>query len=309
VGSAESLITLLKRFSLSSLKMFCKNCHSSGGLSGVYTPHNLMDGKRNTYPSRHFVCNTCRPKEGDMFSQGEDGGMFFSSQTARKLLCHPLPSIYRSQEDERTMLDEKGNHGTKLSAPLAVRTFDIDDFAFGAISTTFTHHPLSSSPESANSGPLHESNTGKWPIMEAKHPLHFSSSSQRQSKGAPGLLKIHDSNVSYSDFAYIFESVKKREEVPFRQTRNWLKKQTRSGSVFIACGRKLQGQGISEPAYAHMNKSPSISVKTNSSLGRLKSVDRQNKLSRQDDLDEDMRRILYQLNANFKLQALGCGPE
>ena len=47
------------------------------------------------------------------------------------------------------------------SAPLAMRTFHVDDFAFGAVSTTFTlglsiPPPLSSSPESGSSGDLLE---------------------------------------------------------------------------------------------------------------------------------------------------------
>merc|ERR1719180_291711 len=98
------------------------------------------------------------------------------------------------------MLDVKcsrmtmGIPGAKLSAPLAVRTFDVDDFAFGAVSTTFTlggppppdHHPLpsslSSSPESANSGSLYESNTGHWSLLkkEARHTALFPSPSKRR---------------------------------------------------------------------------------------------------------------------------------
>ena len=52
------------------------------------------------------------------------------------------------------------------SAPLAMRTFHVDEFAFGAVSTTFTlglstppahpPPPLSSSPESGSSGDLLE---------------------------------------------------------------------------------------------------------------------------------------------------------
>lgn len=297
--------------------MFCKNCHTSGEQGGVYTSHNLMDGKR--VPS-NFVCNTCGATGGDFLSQGEEDGAFFQSQAARKLLCHPLPSVYRSQEAEGRMLEEKGsrltirNPGPKFSAPLAVRTFDIDDFAFGAVSTTFTlgvplppvHHPLSSSlsssPESANSGTLHESNNGQLPHMEgeAKHPVHYSNN-LRQSRGTPGLRKIHDSNAPCADVAFRFESVKKREIGSFRQTRNWLKKQTSPVSVFTSCAGNLQGV----PAPDHMNKSSSscCSVKANSSLDRSKSADCRSQLSRQEDLDEDMTRILDQLKSNFKMEA------
>ena len=84
-----------------------------------------MDGKR--------ACNTCGTRSD--FS-GSGDGMFVKSQAARKLLCHPLPSTYRSQEAEGVMLDVKSSRltmgipGPKFSAPLAVRTFDVDHFAF-----------------------------------------------------------------------------------------------------------------------------------------------------------------------------------
>ena len=300
---------------MSCLKMFCKNCHSSDEQGEVYTSQNLMDGKRFTCTvPRNFVCNTCGATGGNFLSPGEEDGVFFQSQAARRLLCHPLPSVFRRQEAEGRMPEEKGsrltlgNPGPKFSAPLAVRTFDIDDFAFGAVSTTFTHHPpsssLSSSPESANSGSLHESNTGQWRRMEgeAKHPVLFSSNNQRQSRGKPGLRNIYDSNVSCADVSFRFEPVKKGEIVSFRQTRNWLKKQTSLGSVFTSsCDGKLQG--VPAPTHAHMKKSPSSSVEANSNLGRSKPVDCRSQLSGQEDLDEDMTRILDQLNASFKLEA------
>ena len=167
--------------------MFCKNCNHNGKHDGVCGPHTLMDGKR--------VCNNCGTTRDP---SGSGDCMFFKSQAARKLLCHPLPSTYRSQEAEGVMLDVKSSKLTmgiprpKLSVPLAVRTFDVDDFAFGAVSTTFftlggppppDYHlrssSLSSSPESANSGSLHESNTIYWSPMdkEARHTVHFSSPS------------------------------------------------------------------------------------------------------------------------------------
>ena len=113
--------------------MFCKNCHSSGEQGGVYTARNLMASKRVAYPvHQNFVCNTCGATQ-DVLSQGKEAEVFFQSQTARKLLCHPLPMIYRSQEAERTMmLEEKGSRLTrpKVSTPLAVRTFDIEIGSF-----------------------------------------------------------------------------------------------------------------------------------------------------------------------------------
>merc|ERR1719180_397177 len=117
------------------------------------------------------------------------------------------------------MLDVKSSRatmsirGTKLSAPLAVRTFDIDHFAFGAVSTTFTlggppppdHHllslSLSSSPESANSGSLYESNTSHWPFMEkeARRTMLFPSPSKNLRRKNLGLQRIHESSVLSAD--------------------------------------------------------------------------------------------------------------
>merc|ERR1719234_664927 len=141
------------------------------------------------------VCIACGTRRD--FS-GSGYGMFFKSQPARKLLCHPLPSTYRSQEAEGVMLGVKSSRlAMGISAPLAVRTFDVDHFAFGAVSTTFTlggppppdHHPrcssLSSSPESANSGSLYESNTSHWPFVEkeARRTKLFPSPSKKSEKG------------------------------------------------------------------------------------------------------------------------------
>ena len=246
--------------------------------------------------------------------------MFFKSQAARKLLCHPLPSTYRSQEAEGVMLDVKsskltmGIPGPKLSVPLAVRTFDVDDFAFGAVSTTFftlggppppDYHlrssSLSSSPESANSGSLHESNTIHWSPMdkEARHTVHFSSPSNNLRGENLGLQKIHDSSILGADATLGLKSVDKEEIVSFRQTRNWLKKQISSATVSTMCGEKPQG--ALAQASAHINKSNSGSSKTNSSVGKL-TEDCQGQLPIQGDLNEDMTRILDQLKASFKLE-------
>ena len=259
--------------------------------------HTAMDGKRITCTvASNFVCNTCG-----------------TSQATRKLLCHPLPSVYRSQEVAGAMLKEKSSRlstgilGPKSSAPLAVRTFGVDDFAFGAVSTTFTlevpplpnHHPLSSSPESANSGSLQEGNTGSghWSSMEEeeRHSVHFPPSSnisrpRREKLGLQG-----------ADSASGLESVKRGELFTFRQTRNWLKKQTSSATVFTQIGGKKL-HGVAAPAYAHINESTKSDAKATPSLGRP-SERCQSQLAIQEDLDEDMRRILDQLQANIKLEA------
>merc|ERR1712192_378857 len=108
---------------------------------------------------------------------------------------------------EGVMPDVKSSRLTMgISAPLAVRTFDVDDFAFGAVSTTFTlggplppdHHPrsssLSSSPECANSGSLYESNTSHWSLLEkeARPAMLFPSPSKNLRGGNLGLQKIPD---------------------------------------------------------------------------------------------------------------------
>ena len=288
--------------------MFCKNCHYNGKQDGVCGPHMLMEGKR--------VCNTCETTRD--FS-GNGDRMFFKSQAARKLLCHPLPSAYRSQEAEGVMLDVKSSRltmgipGPKLSAPLAVRTFDVDEFAFGAVSTTFTlggtpppdHHPLlsslSSSPESANSGSLHESNIIHCTLMEkkARPTVHFSSPSKNLRRENLGLQKIDDSSVLGADAILGLKLVDKEEIVSSRQTRNWLKKQTSSATVFTMCGEKPQGAPAQ--ASAHINKSNSGSAKANFSAGKL-TEDCQGQLPIQGDLNEDMTRILDQLKASFKLE-------
>ena len=106
--------------------------------------------------------------------------MSLKRQPARKLICHPLPSDYRRQVAEevgRSKPDEKNSKPRiKSSAPLAMRTFHVDDFVFGAVSSTFTlgapppppppADPLlfsspTSSPESGSSGGLWEIKTGE----------------------------------------------------------------------------------------------------------------------------------------------------
>ena len=160
--------------------MFRKHCHHSGEQSGVYTPHTLMDGNRNTFlVLRNFVCNACGATEDFDGSRKEVLGVSLKRQPARKLICHPLPSDYRRQVAEevgRSKLDEKNSkRRIKSSAPLAMRTFHVDDFVFGAVSSTFTlgapppppADPLlfssstSSSPETGSSGGLWERKTGE----------------------------------------------------------------------------------------------------------------------------------------------------
>ena len=102
--------------------------------------------------------------------------MSLKRQPARKLICHPLPSDYRRQVAEevgRSKLGEKNSKPRiKSSAPLAMRTFHVDDFVFGAVSSTFTLGApppppppadplLFSSPESGSSGGLWERKTGE----------------------------------------------------------------------------------------------------------------------------------------------------
>ena len=100
--------------------------------------------------------------------------MSLKRQPARKLICQPLPSDYRRQVAEevgRSKLDEKNSkRRIKSSAPLAMRTFHVDDFVFGAVSSTFTLGApppppadplLFSSPESGSSGGLWERKTAR----------------------------------------------------------------------------------------------------------------------------------------------------
>ena len=162
--------------------MFRKHCHHSGEQSGVYTPHTLVDGNRNTFlVLRNFVCNTCGATGDFDGSRKEVLGVSLKRQPARKLICQPLPSDYRRQVAEevgRSKLGEKNSKPRiKSSAPLAMRTFHVDDFVFGAVSSTFTlgapppppppadpllfSSPTSSSPESGSSGGLWERKTGE----------------------------------------------------------------------------------------------------------------------------------------------------
>ena len=135
---------------------------------------------------------------------------------------------------------------------------------------------------------------------EARHSVHFPPSSSYLGQRREKLQKIHDFSAPGADSAFGVESVKRGEVFTYRQTRNWLKKQTSSATVFTQAGGKLQGVAV--PAYAHINKSTGGSAKANSNLGGS-TGHCQSQLSIEEDLDEDMTRILNQLKANIRLEA------
>jgi len=151
------------------MKMNCKYCeYEKNG-------RNLLlgfDKERINYRlAQNSLCGTCgtgTPGRGFLNSDDIPG-----SKPAQKMLCHPLPSAYRNKaaptsSQQVSCSSERITRAPRFmaSAPLAMRTFHVDDFAFGAVSTTFTlglstpsaypPPPLSSSPESGSSDDLLE---------------------------------------------------------------------------------------------------------------------------------------------------------
>merc|ERR1712243_287193 len=118
-------------------------------------------------------------------------------------------------------------------------------------------------------------------VEEARDAVRFFSNNRRRGKSSPH--KIDGPNISCADVAFGFESVEKGEIVSFRQTRNRLKKQTSSDTVFKASSG------------AHRNVSTSNLAKADSiELGGSMLLDCQSQLSSPHDMDEDMTRILNQ---------------
>ena len=153
------------------MKMNCKYCeHEKNGSKLLL---GLDKEMINCPVSHHFLCSTCGTGTSDRGFPNFNEGDILERKPAQKMLCHPLPSAFRnkaapapSQEVYYTGERITGAPGSMASAPLAMRTFHVDDFAFGAVSTTFTlglstppaypPPPLSSSPESGSSGDLLE---------------------------------------------------------------------------------------------------------------------------------------------------------
>ena len=154
------------------MKMYCKYCeHEKNGSMKLLLG---IDKEMINCPvSHHFLCSTCGTGTSDRGFPNFNEGDISGRKPAQKMLCHPLPSAFRnkaapasSQEVYYTGERITGAPGSMASAPLAMRTFHVDDFAFGAVSTTFTlglsilsaypPPPLSSSPESGSSGDLPE---------------------------------------------------------------------------------------------------------------------------------------------------------
>jgi len=151
------------------MKMYCKYCeHEKNGSKLLLGIDKEMI---NCPVSHHFLCSTCGTGTTDRGFPNSNEGDISGRKPAQKMLCHPLPSAYRnkaapasSQQTSYTSKRISGAPRFMASAPLAMRTFHVDDFAFGAVSTTFTlglstppaypPPPLSSSPGAGSSGDL-----------------------------------------------------------------------------------------------------------------------------------------------------------
>merc|ERR1712013_722736 len=123
--------------------------------------------------SHHFLCSTCGTGTTDRGFLNSNEGDISGRKPAQKMICHPLPFAFRnkaapasSQQESCSSERITGAPRFMAPAPLAMRTFHVDDFAFGAVSTTFTlglstppaypPPPLSSSPGAGSSGDLLE---------------------------------------------------------------------------------------------------------------------------------------------------------
>lgn len=151
------------------MKMYCKYCeHEKNGSKLLLGIDKEMI---NCPVSHHFLCSTCGTGTTDRGFPNSNEGDISGRKPAQKMICHPLPSAFRnkaapasSQQVSCSSERITGAPRFMASAPLAMRTFHVDEFAFGAVSTTFTlglstppaypPPPLSSSPESGSSGDL-----------------------------------------------------------------------------------------------------------------------------------------------------------
>jgi len=173
------------------MKMYCKYCeHEKNGSKLLLGFDKEMI---NCPVSHHFLCSTCGTGTTDRGFPNSNEGDISGRKPAQKMICHPLPSAFRnkaapasSQQVSCSSERITGAPRFMASAPLAMRTFHVDDFAFGAVSTTFTlglstppaypPPPLSFSPESGSSGDLLEGiDTGRRTLswLKERHKCPF----------------------------------------------------------------------------------------------------------------------------------------
>jgi len=173
------------------MKMYCKYCeHEKNGSKLLLGSDKEMI---NCPVSHHFLCSTCGTGTTDRGFPNSNEGDISGRKPAQKMICHPLPSAFRnkaapasSQQESCSSERITGAPRFMASAPLAMRTFHVDDFAFGAVSTTFTlglstppaypPPPLSFSPESGSSGDLLEGiDTGRRTLswLKERHKCPF----------------------------------------------------------------------------------------------------------------------------------------